>query len=95
MRGQWNWLLLILLPLTSLGRLDGRISAVQVPEARCVQSDAAARLRQMLKRIKVRPEIQVRTDRVESSPFYCIPAEMRTETGGRQKRGTVTTGIRR
>lgn len=79
MRSQWGWLLLIPLSLTLLGRLDGRISAVQVPKARRVQSDAAARPRQVLKRIKVRPEIQVRTDRVESSPFYCIPAEMRTE----------------
>ena len=44
---------------------------------------------------EVRPEIQVLTDRVGSSPSYCVPAEMRMETGGRQKRGTVTTGIRR
>jgi len=53
MRSWWSWLLVILLPLTSLGRPDGGISAVQAPGARRAQSEAAARLRQrawMLKR---------------------------------------------
>ncbi|GEM_PF-1412308 len=48
MRSHWSWLLFILLPLTSLGRPDGGISAVHAPGARRVQSEVGARLRQQL-----------------------------------------------
>ncbi len=48
MRSHWSWLLFILLPLTSLGRPDGGISAVHAPGARRVQSEVGARLWQQL-----------------------------------------------